>query len=194
MLRKILPITLASMLMLQGCVGVLLAGSATGGAVVAKDRRTIDTQVDDERIELNVGRSISNRTEIDRTSHISVISLNGQVLLVGQTPHRKYSEEVEHMVRQQDGVRHIYNEITIGDPIGYDVRSNDSWLTSKVKTMLIAEKHFDSSHVKVVTENSQVYLLGMVTHKEGDLAVQIARNVSGVTRVIRAFEYVDAGS
>ncbi|WP_024872408.1 division/outer membrane stress-associated lipid-binding lipoprotein [Tolumonas lignilytica] len=190
MLRKLLPISLASLLLLQGCVGVLLAGGATTGVVAAKDRRTLTAQVDDEKIELNIRHDLTNRPDISRISHISVSSNNGIVLLVGQTPHQKYSEEVKAMAEKQDGVRKVYNEIKIADPIGYDLRTNDSWITSKVRTMLIAEKNFDSSHIKVITEDSQVYLMGMVTHDEGELAVEIARNVSGVSKVIRVFEYV----
>jgi Predicted periplasmic or secreted lipoprotein len=190
MFRKLLPLSLAGLLLLQGCVGVLLAGGATTGVVVAKDRRTVTAQVDDQKIELNARHDLSERTDISRISHISINSNNGIVLLVGQTPHQKYSDEVRAMVERQEGVRKIYNEIKITEPIGYDIRSNDSWITSKVRTMLIAEKHFDSSHVKVVTEDSQVFLMGLVTHDEGELAVEIARNVSGVEKVIRVFEYV----
>ena len=190
MFRKLLPLSLAGLLLLQGCVGVLLAGGATTGVVVAKDRRTVTAQVDDQKIELNARHDLSERTDISRISHISINSNNGIVLLVGQTPHQKYSDEVRAMVERQEGVRKIYNEIKIEEPIGYDIRSNDSWITSKVRTILIAEKHFDSSHVKVVTEDSQVFLMGLVTHDEGELAVEIARNVSGVEKVIRVFEYV----
>ena len=190
MFRKLLPLSLAGLLLLQGCVGVLLAGGATTGVVVAKDRRTVTAQVDDQKIELNARHDLSERTDISRTSHISINSNNGIVLLVGQTPHQKYSDEVRAMVERQEGVRKIYNEMKIEEPIGYDIRSNDSWITSKVRTMLIAEKHFDSSHVKVITEDSQVFLMGLVTHDEGELAVEIARNVSGVEKVIRVFEYV----
>ena len=190
MFRKLLPLSLVSLLLLQGCVGVLLAGGATTGVVVAKDRRTVTAQVDDQKIELNARHDLSERTDISRTSHISINSNNGIVLLVGQTPHQKYRDEVKAMVERQDGVRKVFNEITVEDPIGYDIRSNDTWITSKVRTMLIAEKHFDSSHIKVVTENSRVFLMGMVTKDEGELAVEIARNVSGVSKVIRAFEYV----
>ena len=190
MFRKLLPLSLAGLLLLQGCVGVLLAGGATTGVVVAKDRRTVTAQVDDQKIELNARHDLSVRTDISRISHISINSNNGIVLLVGQTPHQKYSDEVRAMVERQEGVRKIYNEIKIEEPIGYDISSNDSWITSKVRTMLIAEKHFDSSHVKVVTEDSQVFLMGLVTHDEGELAVEIARNVSGVEKVIRVFEYV----
>ncbi len=190
MLRKLLPLSLASLLLLQGCVGVLLAGGATTGVVVAKDRRTVTAQLDDQKIELNTRHELSERTDISRISHISINSNNGIVLLVGQTPYRKYSDEVRTMAERQNGVRKVYNEIKVAEPIGYDIRTNDSWITSKVRTRLIAEKNFDSSHIKVVTEDSQVFLMGMVTRDEGELAVEIARNVSGVTKVIRVFEYV----
>lgn len=191
MFRKtLLPMIIISTFLLQGCVGLLVAGGVTGGVSAAKDRRTLSSQYDDKTIEMNFSKAYSDRTDISRTSHVSVFSNNGIVLLVGQTPHQKYSDELRGIAERQEGVRKVMNEIKIEDPTGYDTRANDSWITSKVKTMLLAEKHFDSSHIKVATENGQVYLMGMVTHDEGELAVEIARNVSGVSKVIRTFEYV----
>ena len=191
MLRKTyLPMIVIAACLLQGCVGVLLAGGAAGGVSVATDRRTVSSQYDDKEIEYNFNKAYSARTDISRTSHITIFSNNGIVLLVGQTPHQKYSDELKGMAERQDGVRKVLNEIKVAEPTSYDVRANDSWITSKVKTMLLAEKNFDSSHIKVATENGQVYLMGMVTQSESDTAVEIARNVSGVTKVIRAFEFI----
>lgn len=191
MLRKLLLIcSVVSLVSLQGCVGLIFAGGAATGVTVAKDRRTVDSLVDDQSIEMKLQKEYSNRTDISRISHVSFFSVNGVVLMVGQTPHQKYSSDLKATAERIEGVRKVYNEIKIGEPTGYDVRTNDTWITSKVRTMLVAEKNFDSSHIKVVTENSQVYLMGMVTKEEGELAVEIARNVSGVTKVIRAFEYV----
>ena len=194
MFRKLLPLSLAGLLLLQGCVGVLLAGGATTGVVVAKDRRTVTAQVDDQKIELNARHDLSERTDISRISHISINSNNGIVLLVGQTPHQKYSDEVRAMVERQEGVRKIYNEIKIEEPIGYDIRSNDSWITSKVKSQMLVTKGVDSTRFKVVTENSEVFLMGLVTRDEAEKAVNLARHVSGVQKVIKVFEYIQNGS
>lgn len=192
MLRKLLlTFSVVSLMLLQGCVGALIAGGATTGVVVAKDRRTVGSQVDDQSIEVKLQKEYSDRTDISRISHVSFFSMNGIVLMVGQTPHQKHSQEIKAMADRIDGVRKVYNEIKVSEPTSYGTRTNDTWITSKVRTMLVAEKNFDSSHIKVITENSQVYLMGLVTKDEGELAVEIARNVSGVTRVIRAFEYVN---
>ncbi len=191
MLRKLLlTFSVVSLMLLQGCVGALVAGGAATGVVVAKDRRTVSAQTTDQTIEVKLQKEYSDRTDISRISHISFFSMNGIVLMVGQTPHQKYSSDLKAAAERIEGVRKVYNEIKIDEPTGYDVRTNDTWITSKVRTMLVAEKNFDSSNVKVITENSQVYLMGLVTKDEGELAVEIARNVSGVSRVIRAFEYV----
>ncbi len=111
------------------------------------------------------------------------------MLLVGQTPSDAYKLEAGKIVARIEGVRHVYNELRLGQPVSIGVRSNDSWITSKVRADMLGAKNFDSAKVKVVTENGEVFLIGLVTRQEGDHAVEIARHVSGVKRVIKAFEF-----
>ncbi|QFI55755.1 division/outer membrane stress-associated lipid-binding lipoprotein [Aeromonas simiae] len=180
---------LAGSLLLQGCAAVFAGGAATT-AKVAGDRRTVGAQWDDQTIELKSANLLADNKQLSAASKISVYSNNGRVLLIGQTPSEAYKVEAGRIVSRVSGVRHVYNELRIRQPVDLSVRSNDTWITSKVRTDMLGAKNFDSGKVKVVTENGEVFLIGLVTRAEGDRAVEIARHVSGVKQVIKAFEYV----
>ncbi|USV57250.1 division/outer membrane stress-associated lipid-binding lipoprotein [Aeromonas encheleia] len=179
---------LAGALLLQGCAA-LVVGGAAGTAKATGDRRTLGAQWDDQAIELKASNLLADNKQLNSASKISVYSNNGRVLIVGQTPSDAYKQEAGKIVGRIEGVRHVYNELRLGKPVSIGVRSNDSWITSKVRADMLAAKDFDSTKVKVVTENSEVFLIGLVTRKEGDQAVEIARHVSGVKQVIKAFEF-----
>lgn len=179
---------LTGSLLLQGCAAVVVGGAA-GTAKVSGDRRTLGAQWDDQTIELKAANLLADNKPLSAASKISVYSNNARVLLVGQTPSEAYKLEAGKIVGRIDGVRHVYNELRLGEPASFTTRSNDSWITSKVKADMFAAKNFDSAKVKVVTENGEVFLIGLVTREEGEQAVNIARHVSGVKRVIKAFEY-----
>ena len=189
MKKTTLTLTLvAGTLLLQGCAAVLVGGAA-GTATSAGERRTLSTQWDDQAIELKASNVLADNKQLSAASKISVYSNNGRVLLVGQTPTDAYKQTAGQSVGRIEGVRHVYNELRLGKPVSIGTRSNDSWITSKVRTDMLAAKDFDSAKVKVVTENGEVFLIGLVTRKEAEQSVEIARHVSGVTRVIKAFEY-----
>ena len=179
---------LTGALLLQGCAAVVVGGAA-GTAKATGDRRTLGAQWDDQTIELKAANLLADNKSLSASSKISVYSNNGRVLLVGQTPSDAYKLEAGKIVARIDGVRHVYNELRLGQPVSIGVRSNDSWITSKVRADMLGAKNFDSAKVKVVTENGEVFLIGLVTRQEGDQAVEIARHVSGVKRVIKAFEF-----
>ncbi|WP_323884427.1 division/outer membrane stress-associated lipid-binding lipoprotein [Aeromonas hydrophila] len=179
---------LAGSLLLQGCAAVVVGGAA-GTAKASGDRRTLGAQWDDQSIELKAANLLADNKPLSAASKISVYSNNGRVLLVGQTPSDAYKLEAGKIVARIEGVRHVYNELRLGQPVSIGVRSNDSWITSKVRADMLGAKNFDSAKVKVVTENGEVFLIGLVTRQEGDHAVEIARHVSGVKRVIKAFEF-----
>ncbi|WP_042012398.1 division/outer membrane stress-associated lipid-binding lipoprotein [Aeromonas fluvialis] len=186
--HTILLSLLVSTLLLQGCAAVVVGGAA-GTAKASGDRRTLGAQWDDQTIELKAANLLADNKPLSAASKISVYSNNGRVLLVGQTPSDVYKIEAGKIVSRIAGVRHVYNELRLGQPASITTRSNDSWITSKVKADMFGTKNFDSTKVKVVTENSEVFLIGLVTRQEGEQAVNIARHVSGVKRVIKAFEY-----
>ena len=179
---------LTGALLLQGCAAVVVGGAA-GTAKATGDRRTLGAQWDDQAIELKAANLLADNKPLSAASKISVYSNNGRVLLVGQTPSDAYKQEAGKIVGRIEGVRHVYNELRLGKPVSIGVRSNDAWITSKVRADMLGTKNFDSTKVKVVTENSEVFLIGLVTRQEGDQAVEIARHVSGVKQVIKAFEF-----
>jgi osmotically-inducible protein OsmY len=174
----------------QGCAELIVVGSATA-AVAAHDRRTVGSFVDDEGIEWKAVAAINADDKLYKEVHINVTSMNGVVLLTGEAPTAEQRDGVLTAVRSVPAVRRIVNEIRITPPTTLGSRSNDAWITGKVKSKLVGTEGLDSTRVKVVTENAIVYLLGLVNKKEGELATEAARQVAGVQRVVKLFEYID---
>lgn len=177
-------------LTLQGCAPVLVAGAATG-ASVANDRRTAGTVLEDQTIELKAVGAIQGDEELSKSVHVSVTSFNNVVLVTGQTPTRGMRDRILNHINSIDKVRRIHNEIAIEEPTSLKTRSSDTWITTKVKSTMLGAKGLEATHVKVVTENGVVYLMGMVTHQGGDTAAKTVQQVKGVQRVVKVFEYID---
>lgn len=176
--------------LLQGCFPMAVVG-AGAVAVSASDRRTLGAQAEDQEIEFRGGSRINDR--LGDKGHIDVTSYNRNVLLTGEAIDTASRAEAESIVRAVPNVRGVVNAIQISAPSSYTSRANDSYLTSKVKARFIDNGgKFAANHVKVVTEDGVVYLMGLVTHKEADAAVEIARTTGGVQKVVRVFEYIDA--
>ena len=183
-------------LMLLGCMGIQLSGcipAIAGGAVASgillHDRRTTGTLVDDHSLELKAYQMIRELPD-SQDLHVAVISYNNNLLLVGQAPSDDIRATVENTMRDMEKVRRIYNEISIGEPTPLSKRSEDAWITTKVKSNLMFNDRIDGSRIKILTENGIVYLIGIVTQEEEDQAVNVARHVKGVQKVIKLFEYV----
>jgi len=176
--------------MIQGCVEMAVVG-AGATALALDDRRTAGAQTEDKDIDLR-GEARVNERYGDKV-HINVTSYNRNVLLTGEAPDAATKAQIEKMVREITNVRGIVNEIQIAGVSAYSARGNDSYITSKVKARFIdSSAGFSANHVKVVTENSVVYLLGLVTRSEAEAAVEIARTTGGVQKVVRVFEYIAA--
>ncbi len=175
---------------LQGCAAPLLVAGAAGGATVATDKRNTRSMIDDQLIETETKDKIYAETEIAKKIHINVTSYNGVVLLTGETLSRSLRTRAINVARQINKVKRVHNEIRVADLTSFSSRTNDSWITSKVKTQMFATKGFKSSQVKVITEAGTVYIMGLVTKKAGNQAGEIARNVTGVKRVVKLFEYI----
>ena len=184
-LTTALAITLSSQL--TACLPVVAGGAAAGGAIAA-DRRTSGIYVEDENIELKAVKYME--TTLGENAHINVTSYNRNVLLTGEVPDAAAKAKAEAFVKAITNVRAVTNEITIGPKTTISSRSNDTYLTSKVKTKFVTENKFPANYVKIVTENSVVYLLGIVTKAEGDAAAEIASNTDGVDKVVKVFEYM----
>ena len=178
-------------LALEGCVPAAIGVAAGVGVYSAYDRRTTGAQVDDEGIELRISNRISERYG-DKV-HVNVTSYNRVVMLTGEVPNEGIRDELEKSIVGLAGVRGVTNEVQVGPNTAYSARANDSAITGKVKARFVDANRFNAVHVKVVTENSNVYLLGIVTEKEGNDAAELARTTSGVRKVIKVFEYCRAG-
>jgi osmotically-inducible protein OsmY len=174
---------------LQGCVEMAVVGA--GAAVMAADdRRSVGAQAEDKDIGLRGESRINNR--FGEKVHINVTSYNRNALLTGEAPDVATKTEIERIVREIPNVRGIVNEIQIAGVSSYSARANDSYLTSKVKARFIdSNSGISANDVKVVTESGVVYLLGLVTRKEAETAVEIARTTGGVQKVVRVFEYIE---
>ena len=174
---------------LSGCA--LVAGSAaTTGAVLSQDKRTNGTIVEDKSIELKATQAVYKITNAEPKPNIKVISYNNNVLLLGQSPNARIRSAIEHAVKKIEKVRSVHNEIKIESDISLADQSKDAWITTKIKSEMLLAKHFRSNQVKVVTEGGVVYLLGILTKPEEEIAVNIARNTKGVVRVVKMFEYL----
>jgi osmotically-inducible protein OsmY len=188
-----LLVVLLTSSLLYGCAAAVVGGTATGATAV-HDRRTVGTFIDDEGIELKARMAIFDDKELNSQIHINIISINGVVLLVGQAPTEAARQKAAELVSPIPKVRLVHNEMTIAAPNSYMTRSSDSLITAKVKTKLFTIKehdNFDPTRVKVVTENGIVYLMGILTHSEADNVTDAARQVSGVQKIVKLFEYLD---
>ncbi len=181
-------LSLAVMSSLAACVPIVAGGAAAGGAVAA-DRRTSGIFVEDENIELKAVKYAE--TSLGENAHINITSYNRNVLLTGEAPDEETKAKAEAFAKSIQNVLTVTNEIVVGPKSSFSSRSNDAYLTSKVKTQFVTENRFQANYVKVVTENSVVYLLGIVNQAEADAATEIASNTSGVEKVVKVFEYVN---
>ena len=171
--------------LLTACAPVIVAGAA-GAALVATDRRSTGAQLDDTTIETKIATTVASR--YGDTVHFNVTSYNGIVLLTGEVPDAAIRSDVDALARGTERVRSVHDELVVGPVTDLSARTNDSYITSKVKTRFVESDKFSATQVKVVTERSVVYLMGIVTRVEADAAAQIASTTSGVTRVVKLFE------
>jgi osmotically-inducible protein OsmY len=178
--------------LLQGCLPLVATG-AGATVLVLDDRRSVGAQTEDQEIELRTDGRISDA--FGDKVHINITSYNRNVLLTGEGPDAAAKAKIEDIARSIANVRGVVNEIQIAGVSTYSSRGNDSYITSKVKARFVDEgRGFSTNHIKVVTESSVVYLLGLVTRAEADAAAEIARTTGGVQKVVRVFEYIEAPS
>jgi len=176
--------------LLQGCVPVLIGAGGAMAFTTLEDRRTTGIQIDDEGIELRASSRIGERYA--DVVHVNATSYNRTVLLTGEVPDARTREDVEKITRAVPGVRGVSNELEVAGVSSLGARTNDSYVTSKVKASFIDSGKFSPLHVKVVTENGVVYLLGIVMDEEANQAAELARTVAGVRKVVKIFEYCKA--
>ncbi len=183
----------ALLLGLSGCAPLVVGGAATGAAV-AHDRRTTGTFIEDQSIELKAASALRNDPSINDQAHINITSFNLSVLLTGETPSEAMRARAETVVANVDRVRRVFNELQVAAPSSMMARSSDTVITAKVKTSLFGAdglSGMDATRIKVVTESGTVYLMGLVSRMEADAATERTRQVGGVQRVVKLFEYLD---
>lgn len=181
----------AAIALLEGCAAVV-AGTAATSVMVAQDRRTTGTIVEDKSIELKALQAIVDASHNDPQVHVGATSYNNRVLLVGQVPSYQVRNNIENAVKKIDKVKQIHNEIVVTAPTNLLTRSHDSWITTKIKSEMTVTKDFNPTRVKVTTENGIVYLMGIVKKPEEQIAVDIARHTKDVKKVVKIFEYEKA--
>ncbi len=173
---------------LQGCFPVVVAGVGTG-VVMAQDRRSNESFIDDQRMETRISNLVDQ--EFKGVMHVNVTSFNLNVLLTGEVPEEYTKIEIGKLVAGVKMVRRMNNELSVSANSSLVSRSNDSLITSSVKLRFMNGKNFNAEHIKVVTENGTVFLLGIVNHAEAEAAAEIASTTGGVQSVVKLFEYLD---
>jgi osmotically-inducible protein OsmY len=176
---------------LQGCELAILGAAGGAAYSIVEDRRSSGAQIDDEAIQLRAQNRISDR--FGDKVHVTVTSFNRMALLTGEAPEDATRDEVIKIVQGVPNVRGITNEIQLAIPTARASRINDELITTKVKGRLIDSGKANPVHVKVITEAGVVYLMGVVTEKEADDSVEIARTTGGVRKVVKIFDYCKAG-
>ena len=171
---------------LAGCAPLLVGGAFVGGTMMAADRRTSGTQIEDQAIELKARNRISDA--IGDRGNVSVTSYNRTALITGEVRSEADKAAVEQAVSRVENVRAIVNELQIAGGASLTSRSNDAIITSKVKASFVDARDISANYYKVVTERGVVYLMGRVTEREADRATELARSVPGVQKVVRLFE------
>jgi len=190
-MRLIATLLLTSSVLLLSACGSLLASMHVGTIEDQPTERTVAQILEDGNIETKITVNIHAENEAYQQSHLEIVSYNGYVLLAGQVNDEILKAEATRVARKVQGVRRIYNELEIGPPTSALTRTNDAWITARIKSSLLSDSEIDGMRVKVLTENSVVYLLGLVTREEAERIADITSRASGVSRVVRLFELVD---
>lgn len=170
---------------IQGCASISSATAA--GISATTDRRDSDTIIDDRYIETKAMHAVHNQA-FWKESHVTVVSYNHNLLIVGQVPTEADKQKVSDSMKGIPNVRQVYNELSVGKTTSFTERSKDSWITTQIKAKLVSNKEVKASHVKVITEDGIVYLMGLTSRKEEIAATEIARAVKNVKKVVQIFE------
>ncbi len=188
--QKLLGLILVSVTLgasLSACFPIIVGGAVVGTMVVI-DRRTSGAQLDDQNIQLRAASRVSDK--VGQRAHVNITSYNRRVLLTGEVPNLQDKELVEQTVAGVESVQSVVNELVVLGNTSLTQRSNDTWLTGRVKAALLDAKDLNVNAFKVVTERGIVYLMGRVTQREAERASEIARSISGVQKVVRVLELI----
>jgi osmotically-inducible protein OsmY len=176
--------------MQTGCALVTVGTVGAAATVSANDRRTVGTQIDDKTTQSRVRSAINDIPLIKDEAAVSVDVYNGQVLLTGQAPLQGMIVDLEKMATAVQNVMKVHNQVRLGSPIPATSTMNDVWLASKIKTIMLADEKIPLFKLVLVVEDSEVFIMGLLTKAEAAAAVNAARNVDGVSKVIRVMELI----
>lgn len=185
--RLLLPLLLC---LLAGCIPVIVAAvAATAGGAIIYDKRPSEVILQDQDISNRALNALNSDPQLQGVARVAVATFNHVVLIVGQTESEALRARAYADVRRVPNVKRVYNQMQISPILTTRDRGEDAWITSKVKTAMLAKRGLSSSQIKVVTENKVVYLMGLVTPGQAELATDVARHVTGVQKVVQVFEY-----
>jgi osmotically-inducible protein OsmY len=189
-MRILLASFISFSLLLGGCSSII---SATTDGPLHEDygRRTPGTAMDDDLIETKVEVNLSKTDATFDAAHVNVHAYNGVVLLVGQVPTDELKNTATEIAQKTRKVRRVHNELEVAGPVSSLAKANDAWITGKIKSKLLLAESVQSDRVVVVTENGVTYLMGLLTNEEAERAADIARNTSGVRKVVKIFEIIE---
>lgn len=175
-------------LSLSACAPLIVGGAAATTAVVVTDRRTSGVQLEDQNIAFKAQSQISQK--LGDTARVNAMAYGGRLLLTGDVPTEEAKSQATAIAQGIENVTQVINQLNVGPIASFGVRSNDTWLTSKVKTALINTKYVPSGTIALTTDRSVVYLMGKVTQAEGEYAANAAADVGGVAKVVKLFETI----
>lgn len=181
---------LAPLLALQGCT-TFVSATTDGPIQTDPGKRSFGEYIDDRQLRTIVKVNIDKSDEAFRDARIQVHTYNAVVLLTGQVPTQELREKAAETARKVNRVRQVYNELQISDQIGFIDITADSWIHSKIGTKLMFNKDIDEDRVEIIVEDSVVYLMGMLTQIQAEKVTDVVRTTKGVTKVVRAIEYID---
>lgn len=186
---RLIATILALSPLLQSCLPLIVGAGVGVGFMMADDRRTSATVLEDQTIELKIKNRINEKYEDQH--HVSITSFNRFVLLTGEAPTEEIKQDLTIVALEVQNVRNVQNEVIVAGNSSFTSRSSDALLTTRIKGRLTQNKDVSANHVKVVTENGTAFLMGLVTRAEAESAAQTAATTSGAQRVLKVFEYID---
>ena len=185
-IKKLLVI-LMMLFPLSGCIATAFVVGASAGGAIVYDKRSTKTMLVDQRIGESAHYYLNK--SLEGRIYIQVASFDRIVLMVGTAETPAIRAQAYQIVLRVKGIRKIYNEVTIGKPLTLGQRTDDTWITTKVKSAMLLQRGLRSAQIKVITSNNIVYLMGLVNSQQGILAAGVARQISGVNAVVKVFEY-----
>jgi osmotically-inducible protein OsmY len=186
---KVLAIAVTALILLSSCAKIISA-TTSEPIQISTNKRTLGTKINDQQLETIARVNLNKASEQLDDAHINIDSFNGLVLLTGQVPNEQLRNLAGDTVGKINSVRQVHNELTLGSPAGFQARSKDSWITTKIKTKLVASST-QSRRILIITEAQTVFLMGLVSRYEADRITNVAKNTDGVKQVVKVFEYVD---